>query len=116
MLRIGGAVVAPAERAAGVSAVVGFGTVQQGVLVVVLVAAMVGVAVVVVVGGAVCGLDVGAPGVVLGRLAADVVRVRGGGFVGQDAFAQELGEVVAGYGGGEGEDDTNQIMSASWGW
>jgi hypothetical protein len=86
-------------------ALVRLGTMQQCVLVFVLVAAVVGVSIVVVV--VMCGFDLGGPGVVFGGLgvAGQVVRVGGFGGVGQGAFAEELVQVVARDAGCDGEEE-----------
>lgn len=77
-------------------ALVRLGRVEQRVLVFLLVAAVLGAAVqrVCRVAIAVAGFDFGGPGVVFGGFAGGVVWVWGGGFVGEDAFAQEFEEVV----------------------
>jgi hypothetical protein len=69
-----------------------------------LVAAVFGPAIFVV-GVAVARFDFGGPGVVFCGFAADVVRVRLFGFVGEDAFSEELVEVVSRDSGGDAEED-----------
>jgi hypothetical protein len=58
-----------------------------------------------VVGVAVACFDLGGPGVVFCGFAANVVRIRLFGFVGEDAFAEELVEVVSRDSGGDAEED-----------
>ena len=61
---------------------------------------------------AVCGFDFCGPGcvfgVVVGRVAAGVVWVLRGGLVGHYALAEELVHVVAGYSGGDDEEDAGR--------
>ena len=71
--------------------------VQERVLVFLLIAAALGVSVVVV--GVVC-LDFGGPGIVFAVVAASIVGVFFFGIVGHNAFTEELVHVIAGDGGG----------------
>jgi hypothetical protein len=88
------ALLAPAQRPPWVSAFVCLGAVQQRVLVLLLVAAVFGPAIFIV-RVAIARFDFGGPGVVFCGFAADVVRVRLFGFVGEDALSEKLVEVVS---------------------
>ena len=108
IVRLAVAVLAPTQRPAGVSALVCLCGVQERVFVFFLVAAALGVAVVVV---RVVGFDLGGPGVVFAVVAAGVVGVLLLGVVWEDAFANELVHVVSGDGGAQGKEDAGSLIS-----
>jgi hypothetical protein len=96
------------------SPLVGFGTVQQRILVFVLVAAVFGASIVVVVGIAVTCFNLGGPSVVLCVFTAHVVRIRGVGFIGEDAFAEEFEKVIPRDCGCETEENTTTCDVSNW--
>jgi hypothetical protein len=108
IVRLAVAILAPAQRPAGVPALVCLCGVQERVFVFFLVATALGVAVVVV---RFVGFDFGGPGVVFAVVAAGVVRVLLLGVVGEDAFANELVHVVSGDSGAQGKEDAEYLIS-----
>lgn len=83
--------------------------VQKSVFIFLLVATALGVSIVVVI--VIVLLDLGRPCVVLAIVAAHVVGVHFFGFVGEDAFFEELEHIVAGDGGRHAKEEAAIVVS-----